>query len=145
MTLTYWHWLIAGVVMLGLEMFLPGAVFLWLGVAACATGLLVFLIPGTLWQIQFVFFCVAAVASVLGWRQYRKRNPQHSDQPALNRRGEQFIGRTVSLEEPLVNGTGRVRLGDTMWKVSGPDLPAGTQVRITSVNGVVLVVEQVGA
>jgi len=145
MSLTHWHWLIAGVVMLSLEMFLPGAVFLWLGVAALATALLVFLVPATLWQIQFVFFSVAAVVSVLGWRYYRKQNPQHSDQPTLNRRGEQFVGRTTSLEEPLANGTGRVRLGDTIWKVSGPDLPAGAQVRVTGVNGAVLVVEPVGS
>jgi hypothetical protein len=140
--LTYWHWLIAGVIMLGLEMFIPGAVFLWLGLAACATAVLVFLVPSMLWQIQFVIFSAAAIATVLGWRHYRKRNPpKQSDQPALNRRGEQYIGRTVTLEEPLLNGNGRARLGDTVWKVSGPDLPAGAQARITGVSGTVLVVE----
>lgn len=142
--LTFWHWLIAGLVMLCLEMFIPGAVFLWLGIAGLATAALVFVIPSTIWQVQFVFFAVMSVASVLAWRRYRQQNPQQSDQPALNRRGEQLIGRTVSLEEALEHGTGRIRLGDTMWKVSGPDLPAGTKVRVTGVNGAVLTVESAG-
>jgi hypothetical protein len=142
-TLTFWHWLIAGLILLALEMFAPGAVFLWLGIAALATALLVFLIPSILWQVQFVVFSAAAVASVLAWRHYRKRHPQTSDQPALNRRGEQYIGQTVTLEEPLLNGSGRARLGDTVWKVSGPDIAAGAQARVTGVSGAVLTVEPV--
>ena len=53
-----------------------------------------------------------------------------TDQPLLNRRGAQLIGRIATLAEPIKDGRGRIRIGDTLWRVSGPDLPAGTRVRV---------------
>ena len=141
--LTFWHWLIGALVLLGLELFAPGAVFLRLGIAAAVTALLVFLVPSVLWQIQFLVFSLFSIISILAYWKYRQRNPlPKNDHPALNRRGEQYVGRIVTLEEPLANGTGRIRLGDTMWKVFGPDLPSGARVRISGVDGAVLTVEQ---
>lgn len=64
-----------------------------------------------------------------------------SDQPDLNRRGAQYIGRTVTVEEPIVAGRGKVRIGDTLWPVEGPDAAIGARVKVTAVRGTVLVVE----
>ena len=139
--LTFWHWCIAGMVLLGLELFAPGAVFLWLGIAAWITGALLWLVPSLAWQAQFVVFSAASLLSLFAWRHYRRHNPVTSDRPTLNRRGEQYIGRVLVLDEALENGSGRVRLGDSVWKVTGPDIPAGARVRITGVDGAVLMVQ----
>ena len=139
--LNYWHWLIAMLMLLGLELFAPGGAFLWLGVAAGITGVLKLLIPVLPWQLQIVIFAVTAVGSIFAWRHYKKLHPATTDQPKLNRRGEQYIGQVVTLVTAIQGGTGRVQLGDGQWKVIGPDLPAGTQVKIVNVDGAVLQVE----
>ena len=74
---------------------------------------------------------LALVSAYAGNRLMRGRGGD-SDMPLLNRRGEQMIGKVATLTEPIKDGRGRVRIGDTMWRVSGPDLPAGTQVRVKS-------------
>ena len=58
-------------------------------------------------------------------------------------RGQSLIGRTATLEQPIAEGRGRIRLDDTMWSVQGPDLPVGTRVRVTASNGRDLTVEAV--
>jgi membrane protein implicated in regulation of membrane protease activity len=63
-------------------------------------------------------------------RSWLTRNEVESDEPLLNNRVAQLVGQTATLEQPITNGVGHVRLGDTLWRVKGPDLPAGTQVRI---------------
>ena len=65
-----------------------------------------------------------------------------TDQPDLNRRAVQLVGCVVALEEPIVNGRGKARIGDTVWLVEGADAPVGTQVRVTAAQGAVLLVER---
>lgn len=66
-----------------------------------------------------------------------------SDQPELNRRGVQCVGRVFIVEEPIVAGRGKVRIGDTLWPVEGPDTAAGTAVRVMEAKDTVLSVEPV--
>lgn len=68
-------------------------------------------------------------------------NVSKSDQPALNQRGTQAVGRVYLVEEAIVAGRGKIRVGDTLWPVEGRETPAGTPVRVTGVNGTVLQVE----
>jgi len=139
--LEYWHWLIFAVVLIVLEVFSPGVFFLWMGVAAAVTGLLLLLMPDLTWQVQFVAFAVLSMGAIVLARLFLKNHPIHTDQPALNRRGEQYVGRTFTLEQPIVNGQGKIRVDDSTWKVHGADCPAGTRVKVDGVDGVVLVVE----
>jgi membrane protein implicated in regulation of membrane protease activity len=138
--LTVWHWLIAATVLLILEAFAPGAIFLWLGVAAAVVGILMALIPMS-WQVQLVLFAILSIASSVGWRYYRKGRLPETDQPTLNRRGHQYVGRVFTLHQPIVNGTGKVKVDDSTWKVVGKDLEAGAQVKVVDVDGVLLMVE----
>lgn len=140
--ITFWHWLIAGIVFVVIEMTLPGIVFLWVGIAAGLTGLVLLAVPGMGWESQFLIFAVLSVISVAAGRTWVKRRPTESDHPDLNRRGRQFIGQLLSLDGPIVNGTGRVKAGDGTWKVVGEDLPAGARVRVTGVEGATLLVEK---
>ena len=139
--LDFWHWLIFAVGLLILEVFAPGAFFLWMGVAAAVVGALLWLIPGMSWEIQFLVFAVLSIASIVLWRKRMTDNPTESDQPNLNRRGQQYVGRTFTLEEPIVNGNGKIHVDDSTWKVEGNDCPEGTQVTVTGVDGVILKVE----
>ena len=134
----FWHWWIGGLVLLILEMFVPGTFFLWMGVAAGFVGVLVWIWPAMPIEYQLIVFAVDSVANIVAWKLYEKRRPQKTDQPTLNRRGEQYVGRRFTLDEPIVNGVGSLRVDDTRWRIEGPDLPAGEQVVVTGVDGVVL-------
>ena len=140
-TLAYWDWFIAGLVLVILEVFAPGAVFLWLGIAAGVVGAVVFFVPYLDWKFQFTLFAVLSVVSIVVSRRYLKRRPLETDHPNLNRRGAQYVGRDLILDAALSGGRGRLRVDDTTWSVEGPDLPAGAKVRVTAVNGATLKIE----
>lgn len=137
-TVDYWHWLVLGVVLVILEVLSPGAFFLWLAISAGIVGVLLLLNPGMAWEYQILAFALFSVVSIAVWRMYLKRNPIETDQPTLNRRGEQYVGRLFSLEQAVVNGHGKIRVDDSTWKIEGPDCESGTRVRIIGVAGVVL-------
>ena len=137
----FWHWWIAAILLLVIETFAPGAVFLWLGIAAGMVGLVLLIFSGLGWEYQFLIFAVCTVGSAVGWRAYVRRHPTETDQPTLNRRGEQYVGRTFTLAEAIVNGKGKITVDDSTWKIEGDDLPAGTKIQVTGVEGTVLKVE----
>ena len=139
--IVFWHWWIVGVALAAVEMAAPVLVFLWLGIAAGVTGLVLFILPGTSMEIQLLIFAAVSVVSVVAQRAYLRRHPIESDDPTLNRRAEQYIGRTFALENAIENGRGKVRVGDSLWRVKGEDMAAGLAVRVTGVDGATLVVE----
>ena len=135
-----WTWIIAGVVLLALELAVPGAFMMWLGIAAVLVGVLSFLVDWS-WQWQCIAFAVFAAASVPLWRRFALKVAPESEAPLLNRRTEALIGRVFTLEKPIVDGVGTVRIDDTIWRVRGPDRPAGSRVKITQADGANLAVE----
>ncbi len=127
-----WNWFVLGLALLILELLAPGFFFVWFGVAALVTGAVALPLAASFgWQAQTLLFLVLAVLAVMAGRRLFNR-PADSAEPLLNRRGEQLVGRRATLTEPIVNGRGRIRINDTTWRVRGPDLPAGTQVRVVS-------------
>lgn len=134
----YWHWWILGVFLVILEILSPGVFFLWMGVAAGLVGLLVMLQPGLDWEYQILAFAGLCILTVLGYRAYFRRHPIQTDRPLLNRRGAQYVGRLFTLEQPIVNGVGKLRVDDTTWKIIGEDCPVGTRVRVSGVESTVL-------
>jgi membrane protein implicated in regulation of membrane protease activity len=139
--LTYWHWLIFGVALLILEIFAPGAFFLWLAIASAVVGGIVWLVPAMGWEYQLLLFSVLSVVSILIWRRYFRTQPAQTDQPALNRRGEQYVGRVFTLDEPIVNGLGKIRVDDSTWKIAGGDCESGARVKVVGVEGTLLRVD----
>ena len=136
----FWHWWILAGLLLILELMLPSFFFLWLGIAAGATGFVLLMLPSMSMEWQLVLFAVASVIAVLAWRKVRENRPVESDQPNLNRRGKQYVGRVFTLDRPIENGVGKVVVDDSTWRVKGPDLPAGTHVQVLDVDGVVFIV-----
>ena len=135
----YWNWWLLGVVLMVIEATAPGFFFLWLGIAALLVGLILTVVPGLDWTYQVLLFSVLAIGSLLAWRMRLKRHPTPTADPLLNRRGHQYVGRTFTLAEAVVNGYGKIRVDDSTWKVQvAQDYPAGTRLRIIGVDGVLL-------
>jgi membrane protein implicated in regulation of membrane protease activity len=142
--LTYgpWAWFVLGLVLLALELVVPGGYFLWLGSAGIVTGLLTF-IPGLTWPWQFTIFGVLALAIVIGWTVFTRNRRAITDSPYLNQRADRFVGHEAVIDEPIKDGFGRLTLGDSIWRIAGPDLAAGQKVRVVGADGAVLKVEPV--
>jgi membrane protein implicated in regulation of membrane protease activity len=136
-----WTWIILGLVLAGLELVVPGGVLIWLGIAAIVTGLIDGVL-GLSWQISTLVFAGLSVAAVLAGRLISRPAVRSEDASGLNRRGESLIGRTFTLEAPIVGGVGRVRIADSSWRVVGPDTQAGVVVTVVQVDGATLVVER---
>jgi membrane protein implicated in regulation of membrane protease activity len=137
-----WDWFVAGGVLLVLEVLAPGVFMLWLGLAALLVDAISLVVDWP-WKAQFVAFAVFAIAAIPIWR--RLSRGTRTDQPFLNRRADAFVGRVFTLEKPIVDGTGTIGIDDTVWRVSGPDTPAGSKVKVTRVDGAALHVEPAGA
>jgi inner membrane protein len=141
-----WGWWIVGLVLLVLELLVPGVFLIWIGAAAIVLGALSLALWDAAfwgWHVQLLLFAVLSVLfAVIGRRIYNGKRVR-SDEPMLNRRGESLIGRTATLSEPILEGRGRIRLDDTMWSVMGPDLPEGSRVRVVAASGRDLTVEPV--
>ena len=139
--IVFWHWWILAGLLLILELTALAFFFLWLGIAAGAVGLILLVFPSIDIETQLILFAITSIVAVLAWRRYREARPVTTDQPNLNRRGRQYIGRVFSLTSPITNGVGKVTVDDSTWKVKGPDLPEGTHIKVTGVDGVVFKVE----
>ncbi|OAF17762.1 NfeD family protein [Bradyrhizobium neotropicale] len=134
-----WNWLIFGFILMALEVFAPGVFLFWLGLASLLVGLVSFVVHPS-WQAQLLMFAVFAVAAVPVWRRLARAKTDAGASPFLNKRTEALLGREFTLEKPIIDGSGTVRIGDTVWRVAGPDTPAGTRVKVVQVDGANLTV-----
>jgi len=141
---THWHWWVLAMVLLGVEVFAPGFFFLWFGIAAGVVGLILLIDAEISWQIQVILYALLSVASIFAWGYWFQDSlAPPTDQPKLNRRTARYIGRVFTLEQPIVNARGRIRVDDSWWPVAGSDLPAGAVVRVVDAEGLTLRVEPV--
>lgn len=140
-----WSWWILGLILLAAELAVPGVFLVWIGLAAIAVGALslaLWAMPAWSWEVQMLVFAGLSVVFVIAGRRFYSRGDHQSDQPLLNQRSASYVGRIGTLGEPVVDGRGRLRIEDSYWPVIGPDLPAGTRVRVTGAEGHTLSVEK---
>ncbi len=135
-----WNWFIVGVGLFVLETIVPGVHFIWFGLAAVIVGILG-LIVDVSWEWQLIAFAIISCITVFFVRRYAGPDVSGSDEPDLNLRAVQYVGRVVTVEEPIAGGRGKVRVGDTVWAAQGTDAPKGAHVKITGTRGTVLVVD----
>ena len=139
----YGWWLLA-LLLIAMEMIAPGYFMLWIGIAAGVMGLVTLVAPNLSVIVQAVLFGALSIAACLAyWKFIRPFAEQRNDQPLLNRRGQRMVGRRVVVIEPIVNGRGKVKVGDGQWLAEGPDLPAGSEVEVVAVDGTTLRVKGV--
>ncbi|MDQ3558886.1 MAG: NfeD family protein [Pseudomonadota bacterium] len=139
-TLGGWSWWVLGLILLGVEIVAPGFFFLWFGIAAMLIGVSALLIDWP-WQLQVLGFLALSVVAALAGRRFVGNPDVETADPLLNLRAGRLEGRTFVLTEPIVEGSGRVRIDDSVWQVRGPNAPAGSRVVVTGADGTVLKVE----
>jgi len=136
----HWLWLGLGLLLAVAEMLVPGVFLIWLAGAAILTGVLAFALPIAM-PLQIVVFAVAAIIAVFAGRNYIRRHPVAEADPMMNRRGARAVGELVRVSQPIIDGQGKVHMGDSEWLARGPDAPVGARVRVTGSDGSVLLVE----
>jgi membrane protein implicated in regulation of membrane protease activity len=136
--MAYWHWLVLAAAFALIEIAVPAMVCIWLAAAALGTAAIAWLAPVAAWEYQALTFAALAVAGVAIGRVAFARTRVRSSELRLNRRAEIYVGRTFTLERPIVDGRGRLRVDDTVWLVEGPDLPAGARVQVTGFDNTLL-------
>lgn len=140
-----WSWWVIGLLFLGVEILLPGIFFLWIGIAAMIVGAISFALWDSAiwpWQLQITVFAALSIISGYMGKRYFGDQQKESEEPLLNQMAEGLIGRVATLEEPLENGRGRIKLGDTYWAIEGPDLKSGEKIKVVSATSNRLNVEQ---
>lgn len=140
-----WDWQVVAwgaiaLVLFAAETMAPGAFMLWLGFAAAALFVVVLLFDIPV-LAQVTLFVVLSFISIQVYRRWFRGRERTSDRPTLNRRADALVGRVIPLDRAIAGGRGRVQIADAFWEVTGPDLPAGTPVRVVGTDGMTLVVE----
>jgi membrane protein implicated in regulation of membrane protease activity len=142
MAIVFWYWWAIALVLLVVELLIPGFFFLWMSASAFITGCLLLLTPSLNVDVQLFIFSLLSVISIAVWRYYFKRHQPASDHPLLNKRSAQYVGRVFTLDEPIVNGQGKIKVDDSIWKVEGEDCDCSVKVKVTGVNGAILLVKR---
>jgi len=137
-------WACLALLLIAAEVVAPGVFMLWLGMAAGVVFAVVLLVPGIPRPLQALGFIVLSFAFIAFYRRYFRKSDEVSDQPLLNRRAEQFVGKVFVLDSAIVNGFGKIKVGDALWTVAGPELAAGSRVRVTTADSMVLTVVAAG-
>ncbi|MCM2344739.1 MAG: NfeD family protein [Alphaproteobacteria bacterium] len=141
--MTFWHWFILGGLFMIAEVMIPGAFFLWPGIAALVVGVINLAASDMNWTLSLTIWSILSLVTVAGWLAYRRKNPSTRADNGLNQRGAQYIGNVYVLTKPLENGKGEIKAGDTVWLVAGTEtLPAGSNVKVTGTDGSLLIVEK---
>jgi len=139
----FWYWWVLALLLLIVELLVPGFFFMWMAISGVITGCIVWLMPSLIMDVQLFIFSILSVSTIIVWKFYGKQHPIESDQPLLNKRGAQYIGRVFNLTKAIKNGQGQIKVDDTLWKVRGEDCEIDTKVRVTAIRGTVFDVEKV--
>lgn len=142
LALEAWHWLLLGLILLGVELLVSGAYFLWIGTAAFIVSGVTYLFPLSS-NGQVILYAILAITLIGISRKYLPGYHLKSKTTTLNQKSAKLIGLELILDEPIHNGKAQVQLGDSKWIVYGPDLPAGEKVRVIRVDGIILIVDYV--
>lgn len=142
----YWWWLSAGVVLMAIEIATPGIFFIWIGIGAFITGIIAAIFPSAAPSLLGFIFAVLSVISVFIGKKIMLKKTGKEEDSGLNNRMAQYIGQTYQVFEPIVDGRGKISVGDTLWlATSKTNIAANTSVKVTGVHGTALEVEPVNA
>jgi membrane protein implicated in regulation of membrane protease activity len=143
MLFVFWYWWVLALVFLVVEILAPGFFFLWMAASGFVTGIMVWLIPSVSMNVQIVVFSILSIIAIAVWKFFLKKHAAETDQPLLNKRGAQYIGRVFNLYQAIENGQGKIKVDDSIWKVQGQDCDIKTRVKVTAIRGTVFEVEKV--
>ena len=118
--MTWWHWLVIGLILVALEMAASGGFYvIFFGIAALAiAGLHALDVAGPMW-LQLVLFSLISIGSLLFFRS-RLLKWMHLDQPGTD--VDSLVGDTaVPLEDIPAGAVGRAELRGTVWSARNQD------------------------
>ena len=139
-----WYWVAASAVLALTELAIPGIFLVWIAAAAVIAGVVAFA-TGVGLQTQLVVFGISSIVMVLIARRSQARAVLTSSDPLLNDRAARLIGQAVTVLDPITNGEGRVKVGDSVWSARGEDAAAGARVQVVGIEGGILLVVPVAA
>ncbi len=134
-----WSWWVLGLVLLALELVMPGFILVWFGAAAVLVGVLALAVNWSVQTLALVWAALSIVLLVVG-RRWFLGDGRRSAEPLLNDRAGRLVGRVFTLAEPLGENGGNLRIDDGVWRITGPQLPAGSRVVVRGADGTTLVV-----
>ena len=138
----FWAWMFGGLALSALETLSPGSFLIWIGAAGLLVGAVDYFLPMAFEVQALLFAAFAAILAFVGKRVYG--SVLGSGAAAQVSRAEAMVGKEFFLDTPIEHGFGSVRVGDTVWRVAGPETPAGAKVRIVAAeSGADLRVEKV--
>jgi membrane protein implicated in regulation of membrane protease activity len=141
-SLSWWAWAILGACVALAELHAPGNYLIWIALGAAATAAASGAFEMSLAAQIGIFAAASALSCLVGYFVYRGLNRPVAGDLALNQRNLHVVGAHGVVCEAIVDGRGKVRLGDSVWLAEGPDLPAGTRIAVTSVRGTLVVVAE---
>ncbi|NQY42762.1 MAG: NfeD family protein [Legionellales bacterium] len=139
---TYMHWITLGVALLAIEISLGIGFLLWLSMGALIVGLINIVLPNLSYFTQCIMFSVWSIVSGILWWKYQRGSFTETASPNLNNKMQRLIGEIGVVDVAIINGIGKIKIGDTLWKATGEDLPVGTKIQVISKKGKLLVVKK---
>jgi len=141
--LTAYHWLALGLLLFVLETLGIGGFLIGAATASLMVGGSMFIVDIN-WHEQLSIFAVLSVMfTLMYWKFLKNYNESVKDNEMLNNRAAQFVGNTYTLEAAVVNGYGRIKIGDTLWKVKcNIEMAQDSRVEVTGYEGMTLLVKQ---
>ncbi len=135
-----WVWAIGALFLAIIELHAPGMYLIWIAAGAGITALaaLVFALAP---EGQFIVFAASSpLACIAGYFVYRHALHRHRAEPAPNQRERALIGARGVVAEPIRDGRGKIRLGNSVWLAEGPDLPQGAPVVVKALRDTTVIV-----
>lgn len=139
-----WSWMSLGVILMILELLVPGTFLIWFGLGAILTGLTVLMVSGLTLSTQVLVFVIMSLICVaFGIFVYAKVFGKNKEEELNQKTGaNRYIGSRFTVIEPIKNGRGKIAVGDSVWiAISNKDFKKGDEITVTGVKGTQLIVE----
>ena len=135
----YVYWFIFGVVLMILELIVPGVFLLCIGFASLLTGVFCWLVPAWPFAVFGMIFAVLSVVFAFLGQKIISSSQEKTQNNTLNNRMEIYVGKTYPVTGAIVDGRGKIAVEDTVWNaISDTNIPVGTTVKVTGFEGTAL-------
>lgn len=142
----YWHWIVLGLALCAIEIFIPTFFILWFGISALVVGAVMWVVPFTFtWQLAT--WASLAVVDLIIWQRYV--SPRIRDKTRSGMALEAMLGQVGTvLDHKPEQQRGRLRfsapiLGSDEWTyICSQETRAGDRVRVKDFSGNTLIVEK---
>lgn len=135
------YWIIAGVILIVLELVAPGLIIIFFGIGALLTGIVSWILPLSI-QWQLAIFLFSSIVSLLVFRKYIKQKLfEKTEENSIDEFEEEFIGKQAVAVADFTNGAGRVSFKGTEWNARSEDaILAGELLTIIARESITLIV-----